>query len=132
MEVERGYFQCFGVFFRPCYNSTCHCICRAGCKNLLTGFLAALLYLQSFLLQGSAPLKAKSMAKPFPSMAVEAGADSEFVNINLFQKADYLLSALITTQARWTGSKFVNNSSWRGPAVANVKSCFPYSSVEPH
>jgi len=72
------------------------------------------------------------MAKPFPSMAMEAGAGPEFVNINLFQMSDYLLSALITTQAKWMGSKFVNNSSWRGQAVAKVKSCLPYSSVEPH
>ncbi|CAN0120795.1 unnamed protein product, partial [Bubo scandiacus] len=78
---------------------------------------------------GSAPPKVKSMAKPFSSMAMEAGAGPEFVNINLFQMSDYLLSALITTQAKWMGSKFVNNSSWLGQAVAKVKSCLPYSSA---
>lgn len=69
---------------------------------------------------------------PFSSAAMEAGAGPEFVNIKLFQMSDYLLSAPITTQARWTRSKFVNNSCWLGQAIAKVKSCLPYSSVEPH
>lgn len=74
----------------------------------------------------------KPSAKPFSSTAMGAGAGPEFVNINSFQMSDYLLSALISAQAKWTGSKFVNNSSWPGQAVAKVKSCLLYSSLEPH
>ncbi|RMB98546.1 hypothetical protein DUI87_24760 [Hirundo rustica rustica] len=88
--------------------STCLCLCGSGSAGKIMEYEQ----------RGPAPPKVKPTAKSFSPTTMAAGAGPKFVNINFFRMSDYLLSALRTTQAKWTGAKFVNNSSWLGHAVA--------------